>query len=115
MAEERKRCDAKTCELCLQNGNSDERRVSLPPPPRHCNNFADYCENNTPLGRTPHVKMSRKHFKAHVYMSTEFPLSTDQLLDILEMVAPKFKHIEKLRKFCLVRCALTEALRGGIL
>lgn len=35
-------------------------------------------------------------------MSPEFPLSVEQLLDMLEIIAP-FKHLKKLRDFCTLK------------
>ena len=44
-------------------------------------------------------KTSSKHFKATVAMSEEFPMKVDMLLAVLEVIAPQFKHFNKLRDF----------------
>ena len=82
------------------------RRKSLPPPAFNRVPFHDYI--GAPPGFPPHIgrphadKATRKHLKATVAMSTEFPLDLPTLLDILEIAAP-FKHLNKLRRFCQVR------------
>merc|ERR1719266_2412185 len=51
------------------------------------------------LGREHICKESRKTFKATVAMSEEFPLTVEMLLSVLEVIAPQFKHFQKLRDF----------------
>lgn len=50
------------------------------------------------LGRDLVYKESTKSFKATIAMSSDFPLSVDMLLNVLEVIAP-FKHFSKLRDF----------------
>lgn len=57
---------------------------------------------NSPLSfifRRVVSKTSSKHFKATVAMSEEFPMKVDMLLAVLEVIAPQFKHFNKLRDF----------------
>lgn len=82
------------------------RRSSLQPPPV-CNvtwsQYIDAPVGKCPqLGRTPVHKQSNKTLRATVAMSTDFPLSVDMLLDVLEVVAP-LKHINKLREFVTLK------------
>ncbi|CAG0896150.1 unnamed protein product [Darwinula stevensoni] len=78
------------------------RRRSLTPPSQPSVTWSSYV--NAPTGAQPHLgrpmvcKDSSKSFKATVAMSEEFPLTTETLLNVLEVVAP-LKHYEKLREF----------------
>lgn len=78
------------------------RRCSLNPPPQKDITWKQYISaevNNYPkLGRDMVYKESTKSFKATIAMSSDFPLSVDMLLNVLEVVAP-FKHFSKLRDF----------------
>ncbi|CAH0549320.1 unnamed protein product [Brassicogethes aeneus] len=78
------------------------RRSSLSPPPIKNVTWDQYINseaNNYPrLGRDLVYKESSKSFKATIAMSSEFPLSVEMLINVLEVVAP-FKHISKLREF----------------
>ena len=51
------------------------------------------------LGRKVVAKASSKQFKATVAMSEDFPMKVDMLLAVLEVIAPQFKHFNKLRDF----------------
>ena len=51
------------------------------------------------LGRAPKCKESSRAFKATVAMSEDFPLTVEMLLNVLEVIAPQFKHFQKLRDF----------------
>ena len=51
------------------------------------------------LGRKVVAKTSSKQFKATVAMSEDFPMKVDMLLAVLEVIAPQFKHLNKLRDF----------------
>ena len=51
------------------------------------------------LGRRVVAKASSKQFKATVAMSEDFPMKVDMLLAVLEVIAPQFKHFNKLRDF----------------
>ncbi|XP_018336355.1 ankyrin repeat domain-containing protein 13C [Agrilus planipennis] len=78
------------------------RRLSLNPPPDKNVTWEQYIEselNNYPrLGRDLVYKESTKSFKATIAMSSDFPLSVEMLLNVLEVIAP-FKHFSKLRDF----------------
>lgn len=78
------------------------RRTSLSPPPDKTVSWEQYINsevNNYPrLGRELVYKESSKSFKATVAMSSDFPLSVEMLLDVLEVIAP-FKHFSKFRDF----------------
>jgi hypothetical protein len=82
------------------------RRASLNPPPESNITWEDYISalpGQCPLlGRNLVYKESRKSFKATVAMSPDFPLTVDMLLNVLEVVA-SFKHLNKLRKFVLMK------------
>ncbi|XP_077981343.1 ankyrin repeat domain-containing protein 13C-like [Glandiceps talaboti] len=79
-----------------------QRRPSLvPPSPCHVT-WEDYC-NAVPkrpptLGRSMLYKESRKSVKATAAMSDDFPLTIEELLNVLEVITP-FKHFNKLREF----------------
>lgn len=84
------------------NGEQSVRRESLPPPRPSQVTWDEYiksepgkCPN---LGRPMVLKESTKTYKATVAMSSDFPLSVEMLLSVLEVIAP-FKHFTKLRKF----------------
>merc|ERR1719334_2200623 len=79
------------------------RRESLKPPPNPGIIWDEYI--SSPPGQPPALsrkivsKTSSKHFKATVAMSEEFPMQVDMLLAVLEVIAPQFKHFNKLRDF----------------
>ena len=79
------------------------RRPSLPPPPNSGVTWVEY-QSSVPgkpptLGRKVVAKASSKQFKATVAMSEDFPMKVDMLLAVLEVIAPQFKHFNKLRDF----------------
>ncbi|KAL3271060.1 hypothetical protein HHI36_021560 [Cryptolaemus montrouzieri] len=82
------------------------RRTSLVPPPDKNVTWEQYIQaelNDYPrLGRDLVYKESTKSFKATIAMSSEFPLSVDMLLNVLEVIAP-FKHFSKLRDFITLK------------
>ncbi|KAJ8909365.1 hypothetical protein NQ315_014196 [Exocentrus adspersus] len=84
-----------------QNG-APVRRNSLVPPSQKNVTWDEYIKsdvNDYPrLGRDLVYKESSKSFKATIAMSSDFPLSVDMLLNVLEVIAP-FKHFSKLRDF----------------
>ncbi|GAB1599421.1 ankyrin repeat domain-containing protein 13C-B-like isoform X2 [Argonauta hians] len=79
-----------------------ERRCSLAPPSKPCVKWEDYIDSfpgSFPcLGRTPISKENCKTYKATVAMSEDFPMAVEELLDVLEVIAP-FKQFQKLREF----------------
>ena len=85
------------------NPDDKIRRASLAPPTAPSLTWEEYVE--CPEGKLPalarkHVsKTSSKHFKASVAMSEEFPMKVEMLLAVLEVIAPQFKHFNKLRDF----------------
>lgn len=111
-----------TCDNELSNGNHSSassslrsnsncntlrsKRASLPPPEETNVSWNEYI--NSPIGQYPTIgrpqvsKSSSKSFKASIAMSTEFPLTVEMLLNLLDVLAP-FKHLSKLREFCRVK------------
>nr|XP_022906852.1 ankyrin repeat domain-containing protein 13C [Onthophagus taurus] len=87
---------------CLDQNGVPVRRTSLSPPPDKNITWDQYLNselNGYPrLGRDLVYKESTKSFKATIAMSSDFPLSVDMLLNVLEVIAP-FKHFSKLRDF----------------
>eukprot|EP00092_Neocalanus_flemingeri_P014073 GFUD01015182.1.p1 GENE.GFUD01015182.1~~GFUD01015182.1.p1 ORF type:complete len:466 (+),score=160.59 GFUD01015182.1:71-1468(+) len=83
------------------------RRESLVPPPTPGVTWAEYsaCPAGQPpqLGRKIVSKISSKQFKATVAMSEDFPMKVDMLLAVLEVIAPQFKHFNKLRDFVTLK------------
>jgi len=79
------------------------RRESLVPPPTPGVLWAEYSAcppgQPPPMGRKIVSKTSSKQFKATVAMSEDFPMKVDMLLAVLEVIAPQFKHFNKLRDF----------------
>jgi len=78
------------------------RRKSLGSPPRlGPTTWEEYiaCETPPLMGREIVSKTSSKSFKATVAMSEDFPMKVDMLLAVLEVIAPQFKHFNKLRDF----------------
>lgn len=91
----------------LKNEPSEvSRRSSLIPPPETTVTWEDYINAEVgempPIGRKMVYKESSKHFKATVSMSTDFPLSIEMLLNVLEVIAP-FKQFTKLREFITLK------------
>ncbi|XKL64110.1 hypothetical protein PGB90_004196 [Kerria lacca] len=86
------------------NGNGEQpvRRQSLPPPPTSTVTWDKYISSEPGkyqnIGRPMVLKESSRSYKATIAMSSDFPLSVDMLLSVLEVIAP-FKHFTKLRKF----------------
>jgi ankyrin repeat domain-containing protein 13 len=78
------------------------RRTSLQAPPSRTITWEEYFNaepgQHPPLGRDQVFKRSQKQLKATIAMSTDFPLSLDTLLNVLEVIAP-LKHFSKLRDF----------------
>ncbi|RXG55029.1 Ankyrin repeat domain-containing protein 13C [Armadillidium vulgare] len=78
------------------------RRQSLDPPKKTNVTWEEYIKAEP--GHPPHLgrplvsKESSKSFRATVAMSEDFPLTTEKLLSVLEVIAP-FKHFAKLRDF----------------
>lgn len=79
------------------------RRPSLSPPAAPAITWEQYC--STPAGDPPLLarkivsKTNSKQFKATVAMSEEFPMKVEMLLAVLEVIAPQFKHFNKLKDF----------------
>jgi len=83
------------------------RRASLVPPPPPGITWAEYIASPKgsppPLGRRVIAKTSSKQFKATVAMSEDFPMKVEMLLAVLEVIAPQFKHFNKLRDFVALK------------
>jgi len=79
------------------------RKDSLTRPPVRNTSWVDYLHSDPGdpplLGREPKCKESKKSFRATVAMSEDFPLTVNMLLSVLEIIAPQFKHFQKLRDF----------------
>ncbi|XP_035232896.1 ankyrin repeat domain-containing protein 13C-A-like isoform X2 [Stegodyphus dumicola] len=85
----------------LLDNTEIQRRKSLPPPKVRQISWEEYINSNDKyihLGRPMVYKETKKHFKATLAMSEDFPLSVESLLNVLEVIAP-FKHFKKLRDF----------------
>lgn len=86
-----------------QNGTAAPRKESLSPPPKKDVTWEQYIQSEPGhcpvLGRPYICKESSKSFKATVAMSEDFPLTVEMLLNVLEVIAPQFKHFQKLRDF----------------
>eukprot|EP00794_Sanderia_malayensis_P008139 gene8139-9009_t len=76
-----------------------EPRKSLKPPPPCTSSWEEYTSQGSKhLGRKMVVKEDRKAVKVSVWMSQDFPLEVDLLLNVLEVIAPS-KHFSKLKEF----------------
>ena len=75
----------------------------MTPPPKRDVTWSEYIQSpagqHPVLGRAPKCKESSRAFKATVAMSEDFPLTVEMLLNVLEVIAPQFKHFQKLRDF----------------
>ena len=95
-------------------------RPSLPAPPSPSLASEEYFRDNTayppfvlynpatqqhpflppPLLSRPHqTTVSRKSYNASVWMTDDFPLRTETVVAILDLVAPHQRHVEKVRNF----------------
>ena len=95
-------------------------RHSLPPPPPPSISYDEYFQDNAafapfvlynpatqahpfllpPLLSRPHQTTSSKRtFSAAVWMTDDFPLKTDTVVSLLDLVAPHQRHVEKVRNF----------------
>ncbi|KNC82670.1 hypothetical protein SARC_05047 [Sphaeroforma arctica JP610] len=74
-------------------------KQSLKQPPRCPLTFEEYLRSDVRLGRPLHMKVQRKDFKCHVWMSEEFPMQVATLLSLLEIAAPANKYFVKIRNF----------------
>jgi len=83
------------------------RKKSLLPPPSPGVRWAEYSTSPPgsilQLGRKIVSKTSSKHIMATVAMSEVFPMKVDMLLAVLEVIAPQFKHFNKLRDFVKIK------------
>ena len=95
-------------------------RHSLPPPPPPSLSFDEYFRDNEAfapfvlynpatqkhpflppplLSRAHQTTVSTKRFSATVWMTDDFPLRTETIVAILDLVAPHQRHVEKVRNF----------------
>ncbi|XP_070564384.1 ankyrin repeat domain-containing protein 13C-like isoform X2 [Ptychodera flava] len=86
----------------VEGSLESQRRPSLAAPMPSKITWKEYIcaipKNPPTLGREMLYKESKKGVKATVAMSEEFPLSVEELLNVLEVITP-FKHFNKLREF----------------
>ncbi|XP_047146554.1 ankyrin repeat domain-containing protein 13C isoform X2 [Hydra vulgaris] len=77
-----------------------DRRESLPPPPACPFSWEEYIKaSGMPcIGRSPKVVENKRTMKVNVCMNQNFPLTTDLILGVLNVVAPS-KHFEKIKEF----------------
>lgn len=83
-----------------------KHRPSLPPPPPCTVTWEEYSaaaaaisERAPALGRPIVVKNTTKAFSPTIWMCDDFPLSTDEVIKLLEILAPTHKHLGKLKQF----------------
>lgn len=78
----------------------DTDRPSLPLPPLEVS-WRDYIcsesRGNPPIGRKPRVTEDRRSFKPVVALCSDFPIPTETVLQLLEVIAP-YKHFQKFRE-----------------
>jgi hypothetical protein len=77
---------------------------SLPPPPKPEVTFEDYfheeeCEEYVHVGRPIELTVKEKSMKANVWMADNYPLSVEELLPLLGLIAPTNKQFHKLVEF----------------
>lgn len=76
---------------------------SLPPPPLSKTTFEEYFtrqgDEYVHLGRKLQMKEKRKTIGGRIWMARGYPLSVEQLMPLLELIAPSNKHFDKLRDF----------------
>jgi len=88
-----------------ESGDAGEvvRRSSLVPPSACTTSWEEYSSSqqgsHPQIGRKVVSKTSSKKFQATVAMSEDFPMKVEMLLAVLEVIAPQFKHFQKLRDF----------------
>eukprot|EP00123_Amoebidium_parasiticum_P009857 comp19749_c0_seq1/m.23586 comp19749_c0_seq1/g.23586 ORF comp19749_c0_seq1/g.23586 comp19749_c0_seq1/m.23586 type:complete len:469 (-) comp19749_c0_seq1:568-1974(-) len=80
-----------------------QHRQSLPPPPPPPITEEEYFNPSSTspvhLGRPINLKETRKALYPKVWMAESFPLATDTVLKILQIVAPSNRHFDKLASF----------------
>jgi hypothetical protein len=79
---------------------------SLPPPPPPTVSLEEYFgappsqdAEYVHVGRPLKIKEKRKALKGRLWMTNEHPLAVEQLMPLLELIAPSNRHFEKLRDF----------------
>lgn len=91
------------------DGSSDDddknhHRASLSPPPKPEFAWAEYLRlpdgPDSHLGRPKEEKTTNTEIKGMLALCQDFPLTTDQLLDILEVLEPVKPTVKKFRAFC---------------
>jgi ankyrin repeat domain-containing protein 13 len=88
-----------------------EKAESLPSPPKPSISFEEYFQDAADkpyvhLGRPLDIKTKKKSLTGQIWMADNFPLKTDQILPLLELISPSSKHFEKLCDF--VSCDLPD-------
>ena len=77
---------------------------SLPPPPGPKISFEEYFQDAPDLpyihlGRPLDIKTKKKPLTGQIWIAENFPLTTDQMLPLLELISPSAKHFERLCDF----------------
>uniref|UniRef100_A0A1I8BBE0 ANK_REP_REGION domain-containing protein n=1 Tax=Meloidogyne hapla TaxID=6305 RepID=A0A1I8BBE0_MELHA len=84
--------------------DKDQHRPSLSPPPKPEFSWAEYLRlpdgPDSHLGRPKEEKTTNTEIKGMLALCQDFPLTTDQLLDILEVLEPVKPTVKKFRAFC---------------
>ncbi|CAK5068817.1 unnamed protein product [Meloidogyne enterolobii] len=84
--------------------DKDRHRASLSPPPKPEFTWAEYLRlpdgPDSHLGRPKEEKTTNTEIKGMLALCQDFPLTTDQLLDILEVLEPVKTTVKKFRAFC---------------
>ena len=112
--------EGKRGELLMIEEPKKPHRHSLAPPPPPRVTYDEYFDGNAafapfvlynpatqshpflhpPLLSRPHQTTSSKRtFSASVWMTDDFPLKTDTVVSLLDLVAPHQRHVEKVRNF----------------
>jgi len=78
-----------------------EHRASIPPPTNPFMSWEEYmnAKKDAELGRFRKEKMTRRSFEANIFMSDEFPVKIQDLLNILEMLGPQAKLYKRIKEF----------------
>ncbi|KAF7638647.1 hypothetical protein Mgra_00002025 [Meloidogyne graminicola] len=91
----------------LDNSSDDEyedqHRASLSPPPKSVFTWSEYLrlpDGESHLGRPKEEKITNTEIKGMLALCQDFPLTTNQLLEVLEVLEPVKPTVKKFRAFC---------------
>jgi hypothetical protein len=76
--------------------------TSLLPPPPPSMSYSEFASSSEPyvhVGRKLSMKEKKKAITGRIWMATDYDLGVQQVLPLLELIAPSNKHFEKLREF----------------